>query len=59
LTVGNGWVSPVDFWRLKPWEVHWILSAYRPDAVPGRPENWRDVALRNLREAKEKDKHGA
>jgi hypothetical protein len=28
--VGQSWVSPVDFWRLAPGEVWWIIEAHKP-----------------------------
>jgi hypothetical protein len=28
--VGCGWVSPVDFWRLHPFEIWWLIDAKKP-----------------------------
>lgn len=30
LLVGQGWVSPTEFWNLAPGEVWWIIEARMP-----------------------------
>ena len=35
LLVGQGWVSPAEFWRLAPGEIWWLIDAKMPKAAPG------------------------
>jgi hypothetical protein len=28
--VGNGWVTPRDFWHMHPQEVFWLIDAKKP-----------------------------
>ena len=35
--MGQGWVSPADFWRLAPGEIWWIIDAKTPKGGPGLP----------------------
>jgi len=30
LLVGQDWVSPLDFWRLPPGQIWWIIDAKMP-----------------------------
>lgn len=53
MVVGAGWVSPLDFWRMSPGEVWWLVRARMPKAAQKRGQ---DAELyRMLKEAKAKD----
>ena len=47
VAVGNGWVSPSEFWRMAPGEVWWLFEAKRPKDTAGKAE-----LLKMLKEAK-------
>jgi hypothetical protein len=34
--VGNGWVTPGEFWRMHPSEFWWLIEAKRP-TIPKDP----------------------
>lgn len=51
LTVGNGWVSPSEFWNMAPGELWWLLEAKTPKgAAPGDLEDMYQ-AMREEQEA--------
>lgn len=38
--VGQGWVTPSDFWRLHPDEFWWLYEAKMP---PDEAEKWAEL----------------
>jgi len=48
--VGQGWVTPAEFWRLRPAEVWWLIDAKTPPEVIEQQET-KTRLLFKLREA--------
>lgn len=58
ILVGNGWVSPLEFWQLAPGQAWWVVAAKMPKSVT-EAHNSRARLYRLLKEAKAKEKmHG-
>lgn len=51
ILVGQGWVSPVEFWALPPVQAWWIVADRMPAQTLQARED-RDEMLRMLRKAK-------
>jgi len=43
LLVGQGWVTPLDFWKLTPGQVWWIIEAKTPETVKTRGDDMAEV----------------
>lgn len=54
LTVGNDWVSAIDFWRMTPGQVWWLIAAKMPDDSSESSEEF-DAMVEWYREEAAKD----
>jgi len=43
LLVGQNWVSPLDFWKLAPGQVWWIVEAKTPKHVQTRGSDMTEL----------------
>ena len=50
--MGQGWVSPADFWRLAPGEIWWIIDAKTPKGGAALPVDDIEELYQALKAAK-------
>ncbi len=43
MLVGNDWVTPLEFWKLTPGQVWWIIEAKMPKSVKTRGEDMAEL----------------
>ena len=54
MLVGQGWVTPLEFWKLPPGQVWWIIDAKTPEVVKTRGDDMAEVR-RMFKAAKAKE----
>lgn len=54
LLVGQGWVAPLDFWKLSPGQVWWIIDAKTPEKTKTHGRDMAEVR-RMVKAAKSKE----
>jgi hypothetical protein len=52
--VGNDWVSPVDFWKIPPKQVWWVIEAKMPEQAKTRRSDLAEV-VKMVKTAKAKE----
>ena len=60
IAVGNGWVSPSEFWQMPPGEIWWLLDAKTPPEKRDKPNAMRELydMLKAHQARKAAKKHG-
>lgn len=43
LTVGNGWVSAIDFWKMSPGQVWWLVESKTPEEIKSRGRDMSEI----------------
>jgi hypothetical protein len=41
--IGNDWVTPLDFWKLPPGQLWWIIDAKLPERARNRGPDMMEI----------------